>query len=63
MIEKQCRHILSEGYWSIDELEDFEYIKKAILKILKEKKVSLSKTYTLFNEILYEIEDKNPVVL
>lgn len=32
--------------------EDIEYAKKAILTILKEQKVSLSKTRCLFNRVL-----------
>lgn len=43
--------------------EDIEYAKKAILAILKEQKVSLSKTRRLFNWVLREIEDENPITL
>ena len=45
------------------ENEDFNYAKKAILSILKEEKVSLSKVRCLFNDILKDIEDNNPVTL
>ena len=44
-----------------DNEEDFEYTKKEILSILKEQKVSLSKVRCLFNDILIDIEDDNPV--
>lgn len=43
--------------------ENEDYAKKAILAILKDQKVSLSKTRTLFNHILAEIEDNNPICL
>lgn len=41
--------------------ENFEETKRAILVLLKEQKVSLSKIRKLFNSILIEIEDENPV--
>ena len=47
--------------WDSNIGEDFDFAKKAILKILKDQKVSLSKTRTLFNKILEEIEDSNPI--
>lgn len=47
--------------WNKEYGEDIEYAKKAILSILKEEKVSLSKVRTLFDDILVEIEDKNPI--
>lgn len=43
--------------------EDFVHAKKAILSILKDEKVSLSKVRTLFNDILKDIEDNNPITL
>ena len=43
--------------------ENHEYAKKAILAILKEQKVSLSKVRRLFKDILEDIEDNNPVTL
>ena len=43
--------------------EDFEHAKKAILSILKDEKVSLSKIRSLFNNILEDIEDNNPINL
>ena len=49
--------------WTPAEGEDIEYTKKAILAILKEQKVSLSKVRCLFNGILEDIEDNNPVTL
>jgi len=48
--------------WDLSLGEDFDSTKKAILNILKDQKVSLSKTRTLFNKILEEIEDNNPIV-
>lgn len=47
--------------WNISLGEDFDSTKKAILAILKDQKVSLSKTRILFNKILEEIEDENPI--
>lgn len=41
--------------WNLELGEDVEYTKKAILAILKDQKVSLSKIRTLFNCILNEI--------
>lgn len=49
--------------WNLELGENSEYAKKAILAILKEQKVSLSKIRCLFNDILTEIEDKNPITL
>lgn len=49
--------------WNINENENIEFTKKAILEILKLQKVSLSKIRYLFNSILKEIEDKNPITL
>lgn len=49
--------------WNPNEGEDGELAKKAILEILKSQKVSLSKTRCLFNSILKEIEDNNPITL
>lgn len=49
--------------WNQNEGEDGEFAKKAILEILKSQKVSLSKTRCLFNSILKEIEDNNPITL
>ena len=54
---KSSREIL----WG--ENEDFNHAKKAILSILKEEKVSLSKIRSLFRNILEDIEDNNPVTL
>ena len=47
--------------WDSNLGEDFEFAKKAILLVLKDQKVSLSKTRALFNCILNEIEDSNPI--
>lgn len=49
--------------WNPNEDEDSEFAKKAILEILKSQKVSLSKVRYLFNSILREIEDNNPITL
>lgn len=49
--------------WDINKGEDIEYAKKAILAILKDQKVSLSKIRCLFNSILRDIEDNNPISL
>lgn len=49
--------------WNADLDENFNYTKKAILEILKEQKVSLSKVRCLFNNILKDIEDNNPISL
>lgn len=49
--------------WNPNEGEDGEFAKKAILEILKSQKVSLSKVRCLFNSILKDIEDYNPVTL
>ena len=48
---------------NLNEGEDGEFAKKAILEILKSQKVSLSKVRCLFNSILREIEDNNPITL
>lgn len=49
--------------WNPNEGEDSDFAKKAILEILKSQKVSLSKVRYLFNSILREIEDNNPITL
>lgn len=49
--------------WNADLGENLEYTKKAILEILKDQKVSLSKIRALFNDILRDIEDNNPISL
>lgn len=49
--------------WNPNKDEDVEFAKKAILEILKSQKVSLSKVCCLFNSILKEIEDNNPITL
>ena len=49
--------------WDMNKGEDFDFAKKAILAILKEEKVSLSKIRCLFNSILRDIEDNNPINL
>ena len=49
--------------WNKELGEDRERTKKAILEILKDQKVSLSKIRALFNDILREIEDNNPISL
>lgn len=52
-----------ERQWNKSAGEDYDLAKEKILSILKEQKVSLSKTRALFNSILIEIEDNNPIVL
>lgn len=47
--------------WNTDLGENLDYTKKAILAILKDQKVSLSKVRCLFNNILKDVEDNNPV--
>ena len=49
--------------WNKELGEDCDYAKKAILEILKDQKVSLSKVRCLFNNILRDIEDNNPISL
>ena len=49
--------------WNKELGEDCDYAKKEILKILKDQRVSLSKIRALFNDILREIEDNNPINL
>lgn len=58
MVENSISRTLQ---WDSNIGEDFDFAKKAILNILKDQKVSLSKTRTLFNKILEEIEDLNPI--
>ena len=49
--------------WNKELGEDRDYAKKEILEILKDQRVSLSKIRALFNDILREIEDNNPINL
>lgn len=49
--------------WNKNSGEDEEFARKAILVVLKDQKVSLSKIRCLFNSILREIEDNNPITL
>ena len=49
--------------WNPNKGEDIDMTKKAILAIIKSQKVSLSKVRCLFNSILKEIEDNNPITL
>ncbi len=49
--------------WNPNDGEDGEFTKKAILEILKSQKISLSKVRYLFNSILKDIEDNNPITL
>ena len=58
MVEKPIPRTLQ---WDSNIGEDFDFAKKAILTILKDQKVSLSKTRALFYCILDEIEDSNPI--
>lgn len=61
MCEYFNNHKMQE--WDMNIGEDIEKTKKAILAILKEQKVSLSKTRALFDYILTDIEDNNPITL
>lgn len=47
--------------WDEDRLENIDNAKKEILEILKKQKVSLSKTRFLFDSIINDIEDRNPI--
>lgn len=47
--------------WNPNEGEDMDMVKKAILAIIKSQKVSLSKVRCLFDCIVKEIEDNNPI--
>lgn len=49
--------------WNPNNGEDFDKAKIEILNILKAQKVSLTKIRFLFDEIITEIEDKNPINL
>ena len=60
MISENCYRVQE---WNKELGEDIDFTKKAILVILKDQKVSLSKVRCLFNDILRDIEDNNPVTL
>ena len=45
------------------EYQDMDCIEKTILNLLKERKVSLSQTRTIFNHLLIKIEDENIINL
>lgn len=47
--------------WDSDNGEDIYVAKQDIINILKQHKVSISKVRYLFNKILDEIEDRNPI--
>nr|DAQ94568.1 MAG TPA: hypothetical protein [Caudoviricetes sp.] len=47
--------------WDSDNGEDIYVAKQDIISILKQHKVSISKVRYLFNKILDEIEDRNPI--
>lgn len=49
--------------WNPNDGEDFNGTKAEILKLLKEQKVSLTKIRFLFDCIITEIEEKNPINL
>lgn len=49
--------------WDPNKGEDFNNTKTEILLLLKAQKVSLSKIRFLFDEIISEIEDQNPITL
>lgn len=52
-----------EQQWNKSNGEDYDLAKEKILSVLKEQKISLSKARLLFNSILIEIEDDNPITL
>ncbi len=41
---------------------DIHYLEKTILSVLKEEKVSLAEARCLFNGILRQIEENNPII-
>lgn len=47
----------------LDNNQDASYIERAILDILKEKRVSLSQIRVIFNNLLKKIEDENIITL
>lgn len=49
--------------WNPNDGEDFNGTKAEILKLLKEQKVSLTKIRFLFDSIITEIEEQNPINL
>ncbi len=49
--------------WNPNDGEDIDMTKKAMLAIIRSQKVSLSKVRYLFDCIVEEIEDNNPVNL
>ena len=57
----------NKGYrtipWNPNDGEDWEYAKKAILEVLNSQNVSLSKVRYIFDSIVKEIEDKNPITI
>lgn len=56
-------YVLREKEWDNEKGEDINKTKKVILTILKDQKVSLSQTVILFNKIIEEIEDNNPITI
>ena len=61
---RECRKkyiVQREKEWDLEKGEDFDYAKKAILEILREQNVSLTKVRRLFHSIIDDIEDENVV--
>lgn len=45
------------------DLDNLKRIETIILKILKDEKLSLSESVEVFNAIIVDIENKNPIVM
>lgn len=50
-------------YWNYCDTEDAKEIKKMILSILKERKVSLNAAGYIFRNILEDIKENNPITI
>lgn len=55
--------IPNTDYWNYCDTEKAKNIKKMILSILKEQKISLSETNYIFQNILEDIEKNNPITI
>lgn len=49
--------------WNSNNGEDFDKTKTEILKLFKDQRVSLSKIRFIFDDIITEIEEQNPINL
>lgn len=67
LAEEELKMYDDKGYrtipWNPNEGENWEYAKTAILSIINSQKVSLSKVRYLFDYIIKDIEDNNPITL